>query len=58
MFRTSAPEQPITLEDYEAELSRRRAALGAVDMPRNAGDRRTESKKALLRAIKEAGGTW
>jgi hypothetical protein len=50
--------QPIPLEAFVAEIERRRAAAGYPEMPRNSGNRRTESKRALLKAIEEAGGTW
>ena len=40
------------------ELSARAAALGNPKMPRNTGERRTESKKALLKAIADVGGKW
>ena len=43
---------------FSAELAIRRAALGNPELPRNPGNRRTESKKALLKAIKAAGGKW
>jgi hypothetical protein len=39
-------------------LSARAAALGNAEMPRNSGQRRTASKKALLKAIEDAGGKW
>jgi hypothetical protein len=39
-------------------LSERATALGNPEMPRNSGDRRTESKKALLKAINDIGGKW
>ena len=39
-------------------LTGRRAELGEVEIPRNAGTRRTESKRALLKAIEDAGGKW
>ena len=40
-------------------VKRRRAALSAaINMPRNSGERRTESKKALLEAIEAVGGKW
>lgn len=57
-LRASSPDQPIPLAELGADIARRRAALGDVDMPRNAGNRRTESKKALLKAIEAAGGKW
>lgn len=44
------------------KLNRRRAELAAqgieVEVPRNAGKNRTPSKRALLKAIEEAGGKW
>jgi hypothetical protein len=43
---------------FGRDLARRRAALGDPEAPRNAGDRRTDSKRALLAAIKKAGGRW
>ncbi|MHA6770106.1 hypothetical protein [Sphingobium ummariense] len=51
---------PITLEELGRQIARRRAELGITDadLPRNSGARRTESKKALLRAIKDVGGNW
>lgn len=54
-FKTS---EPIPLADFVAEIERRRAAAGYPDMPRNAGNRRTASKRALLKAIEDAGGKW
>jgi hypothetical protein len=48
----------VPLEEFAAEVARRREALGEVDMPRNSGKRRTASKRALLKAIEEAGGRW
>jgi hypothetical protein len=38
---------------------RRRAALGGgIDIPRNSGERRTASKRALLEAIAATGKIW
>jgi hypothetical protein len=49
----------MTLDAFGQDVLRRRAALGtAINMPRNSGTRRTESKKALLKAIEDAGGKW
>lgn len=56
--RTSHPEQAVPFAEVAADVARRRAELGIVNMPRNAGNRRTESKRALLKAIADAGGNW
>jgi hypothetical protein len=58
-FQNSKPNgEPANFREFAADLARRREALGEINMPRNGGKRRTESKKALLKAIKFAGGTW
>lgn len=43
---------------FSADLAARHAALGDPELPRNAGQNRTASKKALLKAITAAGGKW
>jgi hypothetical protein len=43
---------------FSDALSKRRAELSEPDLPRNSGANRTESKKALLKAIKDIGGEW
>lgn len=48
----------MTLADLAADIARRRAAAGIEDLPRNSGVRRTASKRALLKAIDDAGGKW
>ena len=48
----------IDLAEMGARVAARKAALGLTDLPRNNGKRRTESKKALLKAIEDAGGKW
>jgi hypothetical protein len=50
--------RPVPFEEFAADIARRRRQFSTGDVPRNAGNRRTESKKALLAAIKEAGGDW
>ena len=53
--RTSGNEKPaIPLAAFAADIERRRLAAGVTELPRNAGAKRTESKKALLKAIDEA----
>lgn len=54
----STTSKPIPLEDFVRDIERRRAETGITDLPRNAGNRRTESKRALLKAIEELGGKW
>jgi hypothetical protein len=57
-----APGKPIPMEDFAADIMRRRAEYeaknGPLEMPRNSGTRRTPSKRALLKAIEEAGEKW
>ena len=55
----------ISHKDFAAKLAARRAELGLVNPAhleqvegRNSGERRTESKKALLKAIEDLGGKW
>ena len=52
------PGKPIPFEEFAADMARRYAEAGSPVVPRNAGNRRTESKRALLKAIEDAGGTW
>jgi hypothetical protein len=51
-------ERVIDMAAFTPELARRRAAAGAPVVPRNAGKRRTASKRALLKAIEDVGGDW
>ena len=53
----------INFEEFGAEIQRRREAYKEKygeypELPRNSGKNRTESKKALLKAIEDAGGKW
>jgi hypothetical protein len=48
----------VKFEDFAADVARRREAAGNPELPRNSGKRRTASKRALLKAIEEAGGKW
>lgn len=52
------PGRLVAHADFAERLFARRAELVEVDMPRNSGKRRTASKRALLKAIEEAGGKW
>jgi hypothetical protein len=52
-------QQAVSLDDFGHDALRRRAALGpSFVIPRNSGQNRTASKKALLKAITAAGGKW
>jgi hypothetical protein len=55
---TDWPGQRVDHSAFAAALAERRAAIGTPDLPRNAGKRRTPSKKVLLKAIEGAGGKW
>lgn len=56
----SKADKAPTLEEFGRDVLRRRIAAGVSDgdLPRNTGKRRTASKKALLKAIEDAGGKW
>lgn len=60
--KTSKPEAwpgpRVSHEAFSARLAARRAELGEPELPRNSGKRRTPSKRALLKAIEDAGGRW
>jgi hypothetical protein len=59
--KTSKPEAEapvIRMAELGAQVAARRAELGLPELPRNAGTRRTPSKRALLKAIEDAGGKW
>lgn len=58
MSRTDRAEPVIDMAELGARLAARLAALGNPAPARNSGKRRTVSKKALLKAIKAAGGNW
>ncbi len=58
-----AAEGPaIDMAVFGRALARRRAAYeakyGPLEIPRNSGKRRSPSKRALLKAIEDAGGKW
>ena len=63
--RAESAEPVIDMAELAARLAARRAALGIVEpartelvVGRNSGTRRTASKQALLKAIKDVGGKW
>jgi hypothetical protein len=51
-------KRAIPAAEFAARIERRRQETGITDLPRNTGERRTESKKALLKAIADVGGKW
>ncbi|MBS0478772.1 MAG: hypothetical protein JSR79_05675 [Proteobacteria bacterium] len=54
----SKTSKGVPLERLGARIAARKSPLGIPDPLRNAGNRRTLSKRALLAAIKELGGKW
>lgn len=56
--KTETDQPVIRMADLAAQIAARRAELDLPHLPRNAGHNRTESKRALLKAIKDAGGEW
>lgn len=63
--KTSKAELPddwhgrrISHPEFAARLAERRRELGDPELPRNSGKHRTASKRALLKAIEQAGGRW
>ena len=56
--RLDSAEPVIQMAEFGRRIAARKAALGIPDPPRNAGKNRTASKRALLKAIEEAGGKW
>jgi hypothetical protein len=53
-----AKAKAVPLAEFVADIDRRRAETGITELPRNSGKRRTASKRALLKAIEDAGGKW
>jgi hypothetical protein len=51
-------KRSIPIAEFAARIERRRQETGITELPRNSGTRRTESKKALLKAIAAVGGKW
>jgi hypothetical protein len=59
VFKTfKVKREAIPLDELGRSIARRRAEVGDIEVPRNSGTRRTASKRALLKAIEEAGGKW
>jgi hypothetical protein len=60
MVSRSSGTEPaaVSIELFAADVARRREALGNIELPRNSGNRRTTSKRALLQAIEDLGGRW
>lgn len=54
----ASKRKTVKFEDLATDIARRREAAGNPEMPRNSGKRRSAGKRALLKAIEEAGGTW
>jgi hypothetical protein len=59
VFKTfKVKREAIPLDEFGRSIARRRAEVGDIEIPRNSGTRRTASKRALLKAIEDAGGKW
>lgn len=59
--KTSVPKaEPafIDMAELGARVARRKAELGLPTLSRNPGTNRTPFKRALLKAIKDAGEDW
>ena len=48
----------VSHRELSAKIANRKAELGLIEVPRNPGTNRTPSKRALLKAIEDAGGKW
>jgi hypothetical protein len=48
----------LDMAEFGRRMAARKAALNLPDPPRNAGNNRTASKRALLEAIEDVGGKW
>ena len=57
-FTTETGETVIRMGEFGRRIAARKPELGLPDPPRNAGQNRTASKRALLKAIEEMGGKW
>lgn len=52
------PGRVIRHDVFTATLNARRDALGQPEMPRNAGNRRTPAKRAMLKTLEDLGAKW
>ena len=52
------PGRRVDMAEFSRRIAARKAKLGLPDLPRNTGNNRTQSKRALLKAIRELGGDW
>ena len=50
--------KPVPLASFARDVARRKAASGISDLPQNSGKRRTDSKRALLKAVGATGKSW
>ena len=50
--------KPVPLATFAHDVARRKAMSGITDLPQNSGKRRTDSKRALLKAVDAAGKSW
>jgi len=50
--------KPIPLAKFAQDVALRKTVSGITELPQNSGKRRTESKKALLKAVDAVGKSW
>ena len=50
--------KPIPFDDFAGDMAWLYEEAGRTAVLRNAGNRRTESRRALFKAIEDAGGKW
>jgi hypothetical protein len=55
---TDWPGRRMDFADFATRLAARRAEIGPIAMPRNSGNRRTASKRALLAEVEKLSGEW
>ena len=56
--KVKAEPRVIDMAELGARLAARKAELNLPELPRNAGNNRTSSKRALLAEIEKLGGKW
>lgn len=55
---TFIADTAFSLDDMASDVARRQQGAGYPVAPRNAGNRRTDDKRALLAALETVGASW